>query len=129
MLCFLFLFSVCSFCVVVFLMLAGVACLLSLGLVNRVFRFSVYAVSAGEFRNRIFEMAHKAGVAVKQVYVLPESSSQLSNAFARSDNAVMITASLLKNLSKREVDAIMAHEIGHLKEKHPQIRGHITLGA
>src|SRR5436190_7698422 len=113
----------------VFLILAGVAWLLSLGLVNRVFRFSVYAVSAGEFRNRIFEMAHKAGVAVKQVYVLPESSSQLSNAFARSDNAVMITASLLKNLSKREVDAIMAHEIGHLKEKHPQIRGHITLGA
>jgi hypothetical protein len=33
----------------------------------------------------------------------------------------------LKHLSKREVDAIMAHEIGHLKEKHPQRRATITL--
>jgi Zn-dependent protease with chaperone function len=48
---------------------------------------------------------------------VPEAKAQMSNAFARSDRAVMITASLLKHLSKREVDGIIAHEIGHLKEK------------
>jgi Zn-dependent protease with chaperone function len=112
----------------IFLLTAGVAWVLSVNLVNRLFRASVYAISAGELRNRIFELAHKAGVAIKQIYVLPNRPSQLSNAFARSDNAVMLSASLLKHLSKREVDAIMAHEIGHLKEKHPQIRGHIMLG-
>jgi Zn-dependent protease with chaperone function len=112
-----------------FLIVAVVGWLLSLTLINRVFKSSFHAVSEGAFRNRVFELAHKAGVAVKQIYLLPESTSQLSNAFASSDNSVMITVSLLKHLSKREVDAIMAHEIGHLKEKHPQMRGHITLGA
>lgn len=112
-----------------FLIGAGVVWLLSLRLVNRFFRASVQALSSGELRDRIFELARKAGVPVKQIYVLPESTSQLSNAFASSSNAVMITASLLKHLSKREVDSIMAHELGHLKEKHPQVRGYITLGA
>jgi STE24 endopeptidase len=108
---------------------AGVGWLLSLSLINRLFSSSVLAVTAGELRNRIFELAHKAGVKVKQVYLLPKSSSQPANAFARSDNSVMITASLLKHLGKREVDAIMAHEIGHLREKHPQMRTYITIGA
>ena len=112
-----------------FLIGAGAVWLLSLGFVNRLFRASVQAVSSGELRDRIFELAHKAGVPVKQIYVLPDSTSQLSNALASSSNAVMITASLLKHLSKREVDSIMAHELGHLKEKHPQVRGYITLGA
>ena len=51
----------------------------------------------------------------------------MSNAFARSDNAVMLTGSLLKNLSRREIDGILAHEIGHLKEKHPQRSSWITV--
>jgi Zn-dependent protease with chaperone function len=101
--------------------------LLSLGFVNRIFRASVQALSSGDLRDRIFELAKKAGVPVKQIYVLPDSTSQLSNAFASSSNVVMITASLLKYLSKREVDSILAHELGHLKEKHPQVRGYITL--
>ena len=65
-------------------------------------------------------LAERAGVKLKQIYVLPDAKAQMSNAFARGDNAVMLTGSLLKHLSKREVDGILAHEIGHLKEKHPQ---------
>lgn len=80
----------------------------------------LHALTSGDLRDRIFDLAHRAGVQLQQVYVLPETSAQLSNAFARSDNSVMITNSLLKNLSRREVDGIMAHEIGHLQAKHPQ---------
>lgn len=83
----------------------------------------LHALTSGDLRDRIFDLAHRAGVILQQVYVLPESSAQLSNAFARSDNSVMITNSLIKNLSRREVDAIMAHEIGHLQAKHPQTAG------
>jgi Zn-dependent protease with chaperone function len=91
-------------------------------------RSATYAITCGELRNRIFDLAAKAGVLLSQVYVLPEHKAQMSNAFARSDNSVALTASLLKHLSKREVDAIMAHEIGHLKEKHPQRKATITMG-
>jgi len=80
----------------------------------------LHALNSGDLRDRIFDLAHRAGVKLQQVYVLPETRAQLSNAFARSDNSVMITDSLLKNLSRREVDGIMAHEIGHLQAKHPQ---------
>jgi Zn-dependent protease with chaperone function len=90
-------------------------------------RWSIYAVTSGELRDRIFELAGRAGVKLKQIYVLPEGKAQLSNAFARSDNAVMLTASLLRHLTKREVNAIMGHEIGHLKEKHPQRKATITV--
>lgn len=85
------------------------------------------ALTSGDLRNRIFELAQRAGVLVKQIYLLPEEQAQLSNAFARSDNSVLISSSLVKKLSRREVDAIMAHEIGHLKEKHPQMMGKVTI--
>ena len=80
----------------------------------------LHALTSGDLRDRIFELAQKAGVALKQIYVLPEERAQLSNAFAASDDSVMITTSLLKNLSRREVDSIMAHEVGHLQAKHPR---------
>jgi Zn-dependent protease with chaperone function len=87
----------------------------------------LHALTSGDLRDRIFDLAHRAGVKLRQAYVLPETSAQLSNAFARSDNSVMITNSLLKNLSRREVDGIMAHEIGHLQAKHPQTAGTIMV--
>jgi hypothetical protein len=87
----------------------------------------LHALTSGDLRDRIFDLAQRAGVKLKQVYVLPETSAQLSNAFARSDNSVLITNSLLKNLSRREVDGIVAHEIGHLQAKHPQTSGTITV--
>ena len=87
---------------------------------SRAFGPRLHALTSGDLRDRIFDLAQSAGVVLKQVYVLPEERAQLSNAFARSDNSVMITTSLLKNLTRREVNAIMAHEIGHLQAKHPQ---------
>lgn len=95
--------------------------------VARLLGSRLHALTSGDLRNRIFDLATRAGVKLRQVYVLPETSAQLSNAFARSDNSVLITHSLLKNLSRREVDGIMAHEIGHLQAKHPQTSGTIMV--
>lgn len=95
--------------------------------IGRLLGSRLHALTSGDLRNRIFDLAHRAGVKLRQVYVLPETSAQLSNAFARSDNSVLITNSLLKNLSRREVDSIMAHEIGHLQAKHPQTSGTIMV--
>jgi len=102
-------------------LIVGFACWLIWGsFAGKAFNISMYAVTSGELRDRVFELAQRAGVTLKQIYVLPQEKAQMSNAFARGDNAVMLTASLLKHLSKREVDGIIAHEIGHLKEKHPR---------
>ena len=110
-----------------FLILSLLSAVFFIRLLGKSLRLSMYSVTRGELRDRIFELAARAGVKLKQIYVLPEGKAQLSNAFARSDNAVMLTASLLRHLSKREVDAIMGHEIGHLKEKHPQRKRTITV--
>jgi Zn-dependent protease with chaperone function len=112
----------------VLLMVLAVACwALFMRFASRAFNLSAYTVTAGELRDRVFALAARAGVALQQIYVLPEGQGQLTNAFARSDNAVLLTGSLLRHLSKREVDAIVAHELGHLKEKHPQTLGRVNV--
>ena len=95
--------------------------------VGKAFDPSSYAMAPGDLRDRIFELARKAGVLLKDAYVLPEDRAQLSNAFARSDDTVGVTNSVLRHLSRREVDAVMAHEIGHLQARHPHGSGTRTL--
>lgn len=108
-------------------MLGVISAVILVQAISRTVRLSAYSVTSGELHDRVFQLAARAGVKLKQIYVLPPGEAQMSNAFARSDNAVMLTSSLLRHLSKREVNAIMGHEIGHLKEKHPQRRITVTI--
>ncbi|MGH7740883.1 MAG: M48 family metallopeptidase, partial [Candidatus Eiseniibacteriota bacterium] len=78
------------------------------------------AVTSGPLRDRIFELASRAGVRLKQIYLMPMARIQGANAFAISNGTVMLTDVLLEQLSEREVVAIMAHEITHLRLKHPK---------
>jgi Zn-dependent protease with chaperone function len=87
-------------------------------LANRALGLTPQALTAGELRDRVFELARKAGVDVKQVYVLPAAKGRLANAFATSGNQVMLTDYVLERLSKREVDAVVAHELAHLRHRH-----------
>jgi Zn-dependent protease with chaperone function len=77
------------------------------------------AVSSGELRDRLFALAHAAGVRLQQLYVLPMHRSRTANAFAVRGGTVMLTDHLLEHLSRREVDAVMAHEIAHLRRGDP----------
>lgn len=78
-----------------------------------------HALTMGELRDRVFGLAELAGVKLQQLYVLPAGKGRLANAFARQGNSILLTDYLLKNLSKPEVDAVIAHELGHLRKKHP----------
>lgn len=78
-----------------------------------------HAVTRGALRDRLFAIAGAAGVKLKQIYVLPMKRMRLANAFAVNGNVVMITDLLLARLSRAEVDAVMAHEIAHLKRGDP----------
>ncbi|MEO5618967.1 MAG: M48 family metalloprotease, partial [Candidatus Eisenbacteria bacterium] len=78
-----------------------------------------HSVTHGPFRDRLFELAGRAGVKLQQVYILPMRRMRLANAFAVSGQVVMVTDLLLDRLDRDEVDAILAHEIAHLKRGDP----------
>lgn len=78
------------------------------------------ALTSGPLRDRIGRIAAQAGVAVHHVHVLGAEDVRMANAFALEGGRVMLTDHLLTRLSRREVDAIVAHELAHLKEAHPK---------
>ena len=77
------------------------------------------ALSSGDLRDRAFAMAERVGVKLQQVYLIPSGKGQVANAFARTGNTISFTDYLLQRMSQREVDYVMAHELNHLKLKHP----------
>lgn len=81
------------------------------------------ALSRGELRDRAFQLAAKLKVKLRQIYVVPAGKMRMANAFASSSDTILLTDYLVGQLNRREVDAIMAHELGHLKHKHAKLRG------
>ena len=81
------------------------------------------AATAGPLRDRLFELAAAAKVRVKQVYVISSARMKSANAFAVRGGNVILTAQLLEELSRRQVDAVVAHELAHLRHRHPQKLG------
>ncbi|MDQ2731018.1 MAG: M48 family metalloprotease, partial [Armatimonadota bacterium] len=77
------------------------------------------ALTAGDLRDRVFALAQNAGVKVQQLYFLKTGKETIANAFAVQGNIVVLTEYLLQRLSRREVDAIVAHELAHLRHVHP----------
>ena len=86
-------------------------------------------LTTGDLRDRVFALAAKMGVKVQQIFVLPAGKGQVANAYAAKNRIVMFTDYLLEHLSKREVDAIAAHELAHLRFKHPGKRGAVLIAA
>jgi STE24 endopeptidase len=99
--------------------------LLSLRYLRAALDWKPEALTRGELRDRAFALAAKLGVKVRQIYVVPAGKMRMANAFASSGNTILLTDYLLTRLNRREVDAIVAHELGHLKHKHGHWRGAI----
>lgn len=83
---------------------------------------SLHVVTTGPLRDRITEMAEAAGVKLLHIFVLDASKSLDANAAAirtsGGGKSVLVTDYLIRGLNRREVDAIVAHELAHLKGKH-----------
>lgn len=82
-----------------------------------------HAVTHGPLRDRLFALAAKAGVTLQQLYVLPMRRHRMANAFAVQGGVVLLTDWLLENLERREVDAVLAHELAHIRLGHPRQLG------
>ena len=78
----------------------------------------VDARSAPDFYGLVAELASNAGLPMPKVYVV---DSPNPNAFATGRNpenaAVAATTGLLSMLSREEVAAVMAHELGHVRNR------------
>lgn len=88
----------------------------ALPLINRL---QPVLLTEGKLRDRIFALAEKVGVKVSQAVYLPTGWDRMANAFAVKGNLVVLTDRLLDELSRREVDGVIAHELAHLKYRHP----------
>jgi Zn-dependent protease with chaperone function len=102
--------------------LLGTACISRVLLTQLARKGSIItqSLTTGELRDRIFGLAQLAGVELNQVYVMPASQGRIVNAFAVQGGNVVLTSDLLHYLSKREIDAVIAHELAHLQYKHPR---------
>jgi Zn-dependent protease with chaperone function len=84
-------------------------------------------LTGGVLAARVHEMARQAEVDVRRLFVLPAGRAPLGNAFAAQGSTVIITETLLNRLSIREADAVIAHELTHLRLRHPRVLGRCTV--
>jgi len=76
----------------------------------------------GELRDKIMEFSEKAGFRLKNIYVIDGSKrSTKANAYFTglgSKKRIVLFDTLIQDLEKSEIVAVLAHEIGHYKKKH-----------
>lgn len=80
-------------------------------------------IEAGPLLESARALAARAGVPLARLSLRQTRISEEANAFAVSGDAIVLTESLVTGLTRRELDAVIAHELGHHKE------GHLTPGA
>lgn len=80
------------------------------------------AIDDPEFENSIKELSEKAGIHVSRVFKMDASKrTNHSNAYfsgVGKTKRIVIYDTLLANLTKNEILAVLAHEAGHWKKKH-----------
>jgi heat shock protein HtpX len=78
----------------------------------------VDARSAPDFYGLVADLARRAGIPMPKVYIVEDPSP---NAFATGRNpqnaAVAATTGLLSMLTRDEIAAVMAHELGHVRNR------------
>ena len=73
-------------------------------------------IATGPLSDRVAELAANAGQKEARLYVSQSARSQVLNAFALFGAGVVLAAPPAA-LTRREVDAIAAHELSHLRRK------------
>ncbi len=79
-------------------------------------------LESGELRDKLFEIANKAGLIVKEIYVIDESRySKHTNAYFSgfgNFRRIVLYDNLISSHTPDEVALIFAHEAGHWKYNH-----------
>jgi len=79
-------------------------------------------VEEGIYRNRIASVCNRAGVGYAQILYWPIFGGKMITAavmgLVTRFRYILVTSGLLEHLSPDEVDAVIAHEAGHVKKHH-----------
>ena len=79
-------------------------------------------LESGEHRERIESLCRKAGLTYADILYWPIFGGKMITAgvmgLIQKFRYILVTPSLLRLLEPEEIDAVIAHEIGHVKKKH-----------
>jgi Zn-dependent protease with chaperone function len=79
-------------------------------------------LESGEHRQRIENLCKKAGITCADILYWPIFGGKMITAgvmgLINRFRYILVTPSLLRLLEPEEIDAVIAHEIGHVKKKH-----------
>ena len=79
-------------------------------------------IEDGYYRDRIESLCRRAGLAYSDILYWPIFGGKMITAgvmgLVKKFRYILVTKSLLQLLEPEEVDAVIAHEIGHIKKKH-----------
>ncbi|MEJ2222017.1 MAG: M48 family metalloprotease [Desulfobacterales bacterium] len=79
-------------------------------------------LESGEHRTRIENLCRKAGLAYADILYWPIFGGKMITAgvmgLIKKFRYILVTPSLLRLLEPEEIDAVIAHEIGHVKKRH-----------
>ena len=81
-------------------------------------RGDLRTLESGELYDSVAALAGAAGAKLKGVFLMGTRMAQEVNAYATSAGCIVLTRGLVERLSRREVNAVVAHEAGHLSGKH-----------
>lgn len=113
----------------VFLFVGGlIVKLFAKGKLAKLLGMQPHALTSGDLRDVAFAIAQKLGVKLQQIYLIPSGKSRMANAFARTGDTIAFTDYLLNQMTKREVNFVIAHELTHLQKKHPNKLASIGAG-
>lgn len=104
------------------LILAFITRIAGLRALARARDMNLHALTVGPLRDRVFALAERAEVELEQLYVLPAGKSRVVNAFAVSGPAMILSEELVSGSSLREVDAIVGHELSHMRKANSKRR-------
>src|SRR2546430_10378795 len=102
--------------------------LLAAGKLAKLLGMQPQALTSGDLRDVAFAVAGRLGVKLQQIYLIPSGKGRMANAFARTGNTIAFTDYLLSQMTKREVNFVIAHELTHLQKKHANKLASILAG-
>lgn len=80
------------------------------------------ALSHGELSASVLALAKRAGVQLRSVCIFGNRVARQANAFATGGKVIAMTRGLAERLTRRELNAVVGHELGHLGGKHIGMR-------
>ena len=80
-----------------------------------------YELPAGDLRTSIMGLAQKAGVALKEIYLLPSAEGRLGGPYMIRGRRLLVSEAMLHFLQKRETEAILARAFVHQRRHHYDI--------